>query len=142
MTRTVDRLVSRSCPIAAFAAVVACVWLAFVEEWLAFGLVLWLVPLLLVVGGLAHRAHARTKNGQLSEVREQKERPTHPDGTPYRYHEIVAEGWGFCDGCRMWSTATVERPHQCAGDPPVAVVHRVSDEVLDGVVDELEKGDR
>ncbi|MFJ6559989.1 hypothetical protein ACIQMV_08910 [Streptomyces sp. NPDC091412] len=46
--------------------------------------------------------------------REQRERPTHPDGTPYRYHEMVAEGWEFCDGCRMWSTATPERPHQCA----------------------------
>ncbi|MFD5848350.1 hypothetical protein [Streptomyces chartreusis] len=139
---TGDLLVSRSCPVAAAVAVVVCVWLAVVEQWLAFGLVLWSVPLLLVVGGLAHRAHSRKNCRQLPEVREQKERPTHPDGTPYRYAEMVAEGWGFCDGCRMWSTATVERPHQCAGNPPVAVVHRVSDEVLDGVADELERGDR
>ncbi|MGQ4393754.1 hypothetical protein ACN6K5_003540 [Streptomyces violaceoruber] len=48
-------------------------------------------------------------------VREQQERPAHPDGTPYRYHEIVAEGWGFCVGCHMWSTATVDRPHTCTG---------------------------
>lgn len=46
--------------------------------------------------------------------REQQARPTHPDGTPYRYHEIVAEGWDFCDGCCMWTTATQEQPHQCA----------------------------
>lgn len=46
-------------------------------------------------------------------VREQRERPGHPDGTPYRYHEIVAEGWEFCEGCHMWSTATPDHPHQC-----------------------------
>ncbi|WP_333742711.1 hypothetical protein [Streptomyces ardesiacus] len=45
--------------------------------------------------------------------REQRERPAHPDGTPYSYYEITAEGWGFCDGCGMWSTASQERPHQC-----------------------------
>ncbi|MFK0124914.1 hypothetical protein ACIQSP_16555 [Streptomyces nigra] len=50
----------------------------------------------------------------LPPIREQRERPTHPDGTPYSYAEITAEGWGFCDGCRMWSTSTPERPHQCA----------------------------
>ncbi|MFI1701987.1 hypothetical protein ACH419_39405 [Streptomyces bobili] len=49
----------------------------------------------------------------LPPVREQKDRPTHPDGTPYQYAEIVAEGWGYCDGCRTWSTGTPERPHQC-----------------------------
>ncbi|MFD8488666.1 hypothetical protein [Streptomyces sp. NPDC059712] len=48
-------------------------------------------------------------------VREQRERPTHPDGTPYRHHEIVAEGWEFCEGCHTWSTATIERPHTCTG---------------------------
>lgn len=47
-------------------------------------------------------------------IREQRERPTHPDGTPYRYHEAVAEGWGYCDGCKLWSTGTPRRPHQCA----------------------------
>jgi len=52
-------------------------------------------------------------------VREQRDRPTHPDGAPYRYHEIVAEGWGFCEGCHTWSTGTVERPHTCAGPNPV-----------------------
>lgn len=49
----------------------------------------------------------------LPPVREQKDRPTHPDGTPYQYAEITAEGWGYCDGCRTWSTGTPERPHQC-----------------------------
>jgi hypothetical protein len=47
-------------------------------------------------------------------LREQPERPTHPDGTPYRYADMVAEGWEFCDGCRLWTTANVERPHECA----------------------------
>ncbi|MFE1515845.1 hypothetical protein ACFW9I_03250 [[Kitasatospora] papulosa] len=42
-------------------------------------------------------------------------RPTHPDGSPYRYHEIVAEGWGHCDGCRQWGQWTAENPHECAG---------------------------
>lgn len=80
---------------------------------------------------------------QPPEVREQKERPAHPDGTPYRYHEIVAEGWEHCDGCRTWTTATVERPHQCQQTYVRGpFVTRVSDEVLDGIVDELERGDR
>lgn len=77
---------------------------------------------------------------QPAAVREQRQRPAHPDGTPYRYAEMVAEGWEFCDGCRMWSTATAERPHQCEG--PHMVVARVSDEVLDGIVDEVRRGDR
>ncbi len=49
----------------------------------------------------------------LRPAREQKERPTHPDGTPYSYYEITAEGWGYCDGCHMWSKASPQRPHQC-----------------------------
>lgn len=44
----------------------------------------------------------------------QGDRPTHPDGTPYRYHEIAAEGWGHCDGCRQWGQWTTENPHECA----------------------------
>lgn len=53
-------------------------------------------------------------------------RPTHADGTPYRYHKIVAEGWGHCDGCRQWGQWTIQDPHDCqhtinvtvaAGDP-------------------------
>ncbi|MFG2676999.1 hypothetical protein [Streptomyces sp. NPDC048445] len=43
----------------------------------------------------------------------QNGRPTHPDGTPYRYHEIVVEGWGCCDACRQWGQWTVEDPHEC-----------------------------
>ncbi|MEU3432392.1 hypothetical protein [Streptomyces sp. NPDC006863] len=42
------------------------------------------------------------------------DRPTHPDGTPYRYHEIVAEGWRYCDGCHSWGQGwTAENPHDC-----------------------------
>lgn len=40
-------------------------------------------------------------------------RPAHPDGTPYSYAEMTAEGWELCDGCRTWSTATPQHPHQC-----------------------------
>lgn len=48
----------------------------------------------------------------LPPMREQRERPTHADGTSYSYAEIRAEGWGYCEGCRMWSTGTPD-PHQC-----------------------------
>jgi hypothetical protein len=40
-------------------------------------------------------------------------RPTHPDGTPYNYSEIIAEGWEHCDGCRTWGQWTAEKPHDC-----------------------------
>ncbi|MBT3077658.1 hypothetical protein [Streptomyces sp. COG21] len=55
--------------------------------------------------------------GLLNTYREKASgRPTHPDGTPYRYHEIVAEGWGHCDGCRTWGQGwTAENPHNCPG---------------------------
>ena len=61
------------------------------------------------------RLSAQAATEATGQLREQRERPTHPDGTPYTYAEITAEGWGFCDGCRMWSTGTPERPHECAG---------------------------
>lgn len=48
-------------------------------------------------------------------------RPTHPDGTPYRYHEIAAEGWGHCDGCHQWGQWTPESPHECTQEQHVAV---------------------
>ncbi|MBQ0974535.1 hypothetical protein KBZ00_25905 [Streptomyces sp. RK31] len=49
-------------------------------------------------------------------IGEQRERPTPPDGTPYRYHEITAEGWEHCDGCGLWGQWTVANPHECAND--------------------------
>lgn len=64
MTRTGDLLTSQACRAAAGVAVVAGAWLAAVQQWLAAGLVLWLVPSLLAVGGLAHRAHNRRKEGR------------------------------------------------------------------------------
>ncbi|MER5482955.1 hypothetical protein ABT024_07025 [Streptomyces sp. NPDC002812] len=49
-------------------------------------------------------------------------RPTHPDGSPYRYHEIVAEGWGHCDYCRTWGRGwTPETPHTCPTEPKAAM---------------------
>ena len=48
-------------------------------------------------------------------------RPTHPDGSPYRYHEIVAEGWGHCDACRQWGQWTAENPHECAQPAQVRI---------------------
>ncbi|WP_148018153.1 hypothetical protein [Streptomyces sp. OR43] len=52
----------------------------------------------------------------------------HPDGTPYSYFEITAEGWGFCNGCRMWSTASPERPHAC---PETCIQGPVAEEAPD-----------
>lgn len=52
--------------------------------------------------------------------KEQRARPIHPDGAPYSYAEIVAAGWGHCDACGMWTTATAERPHQCTAAAPMA----------------------
>lgn len=41
-------------------------------------------------------------------------RPTHPDGTPYRYSEIEDGGWEVCDACELWSQHwTRETPHVC-----------------------------
>lgn len=79
---------------------------------------------------------------QLPVVREQRERPTHPDGRPYWYHELEEEGWGHCDGCGLWSTATVEQPHQCTGDARVVALHPLSEEVVDGIVREVDLGRR
>lgn len=40
-------------------------------------------------------------------------RPTHPDGTPYSYSQIVANGWEPCDGCQTWGQWTLANPHDC-----------------------------
>lgn len=50
---------------------------------------------------------------RIPRYREQPERPTRPDGSPYSFAEITARGWSFCDGCRLWTTATIGRPHNC-----------------------------
>ncbi|MYS70363.1 hypothetical protein GTY88_07935 [Streptomyces sp. SID5926] len=76
--------------------------------------------------------------------REQWKRPTHPDGTPYSYYEITAEGWGFCDGCGMWSTASPERPHQCSEthiQGPIVGSARIALEIQPGPFDGSEVGD-
>ena len=49
----------------------------------------------------------------LPDSMESTGRPTHPDGTPYNYNEIVAGGWSHCDGCRTWGQWTSENPHDC-----------------------------
>ncbi|MFB6809438.1 hypothetical protein [Streptomyces sp. NPDC056387] len=52
---------------------------------------------------------------------ERPTRPIHADGTPYRYAEIVAEGWSSCDGCHRWSrTWTPKHPHVCPNEPKAA----------------------
>lgn len=63
-TVTGDLLTARSCRAAAAAATAIGVLLAAGQQWLAAGLVLWLVPSLLLVGGLAHRAHMKQKEGR------------------------------------------------------------------------------
>lgn len=57
---------------------------------------------------------ARTERATTTDG-ESSGRPTRPDGTPYRYHEIKAGGWGHCDGCRTWGQWTAEKPHECPG---------------------------
>jgi hypothetical protein len=52
---------------------------------------------------------------------ERTTRPAHPDGTPYRYVDIVDEGWEHCDCCGRWGRSwTPERPHVCPNEPKVA----------------------
>ncbi|MET7713720.1 hypothetical protein [Streptomyces sp. NPDC005407] len=51
-------------------------------------------------------------------------RPTHPDGTPYRYADIAREGWEHCDGCGMWGNNwTPEDPHECPTPEAVAALN-------------------
>ncbi|MCX5176751.1 hypothetical protein [Streptomyces virginiae] len=65
-------------------------------------------------------ALATLATGRRTATGEQATRPTHPDGTPYRYAEIVAEGWSCCDGCLRWGrTWTPERPHICPNEPQI-----------------------
>lgn len=64
MTTFGDLVTARSCCAAAAAAVAVCVLLAASQQWLAFALVLWLVPSLLLVASQARRAHNRRKEGQ------------------------------------------------------------------------------
>jgi hypothetical protein len=61
---TGDLLTARVCRALAAAAAVAAVWLAAAHHPLAAVLVLWLAPCLLLVGGRAHRAHTRRKEGR------------------------------------------------------------------------------
>ena len=60
--------------------------------------------------------HQHHMTRPADQPKEQRERPTHPDGTPFRYHEINAEGWEHCDGCGLWGQWTVANPHECAND--------------------------
>lgn len=66
-TVTGDLLTARSCRAVAAAATAAGALLAAGQQWLAAWLVWWLVPSLLLVGGLAHRAHTRRHTGREGE---------------------------------------------------------------------------
>lgn len=59
MTVTGDLATAHVCRAAAGAAAVGAACLGIAHQWLAFWLVLWLMPSLLLVGGLARRAHVR-----------------------------------------------------------------------------------
>jgi hypothetical protein len=61
---TGDLMVARVCRALAAATAVAAVWLAVAHHPLAAGLVLWLAPCLLLVGGRAYRAHTKRKEGR------------------------------------------------------------------------------
>ncbi len=66
---TGDLYAACACRVAALAAVAGSVPLALNQQWLAFALLLWLVPSLLIVGGLCHRAHARTTSTRKDTTR-------------------------------------------------------------------------
>jgi uncharacterized membrane protein len=57
---TGDLLAAYACRAAALAAMAGSVPLALNQQWLAFALLLWLVPSLLLVDRRARRAHARS----------------------------------------------------------------------------------
>ncbi|MFJ1827434.1 hypothetical protein [Streptomyces sp. NPDC088178] len=71
-------------------------------------------------GGYAKLVSVGEQGCGLAFPEPQNGRPTHPNGTPYRYHEIVAEGWGHCDVCRQWGQWTAEDPHDCPKPDRVA----------------------
>lgn len=152
-----DLLVSRSCPVAAAVAAAASVWLAAVEQWLAAGLMLWLAVTVLVVGGLAHRAHLRYLQGEVRALGGEDRwnvrcshcgRPMRDAASVRHATRTQTPGGGWVertDGVfhlnRPECSAAADkagaaRPSQAAGP------HRVSDEVLNGIVDELERDDR
>lgn len=66
---TGDLLTSHVCRAAAVAAAVVGVCLVTAHQWLAAGLVWWLVPSLLLVGGLARAHHRRRVRYLQDEVR-------------------------------------------------------------------------
>lgn len=75
-----------------------------------------------IAGGLRIAAEhvRRGAHASIDQARKPRigPRPTHPDGTPYRYHEIVAEGWDVCDYCGTWGQGwTAATPHTCPNEP-------------------------
>lgn len=78
---------------------------------------IWLSILVsLLVAAVAMRLEWWDTRRQARKARAHVEgpKPTNPDGTPYGYHQLKANGWSHCDGCHKWSqTWTPEAPHQC-----------------------------
>lgn len=57
-----------------------------------------------------NRRHARRQRTHV-----EGPRPTNADGTPYGFHQLRAEGWEHCDGCRVWGQGwTADNPHRCS----------------------------
>ncbi|MET9467415.1 hypothetical protein ABZY44_21930 [Streptomyces sp. NPDC006544] len=71
---------------------------------------------------MAHEKTIQRLRAELGRPAEQSLfRPEHEDGTPYRYNEMAAEGWDYCDGCRTWIRGhTADEPHVC-GSPIHAI---------------------
>lgn len=73
--------VARACILAALAITAGCALLAVNRQWLAFGLILWLVPSLLLVAALARRAHIRSRQARVHDLQTRTSTTTWKDAT-------------------------------------------------------------
>jgi hypothetical protein len=80
---TNDLLAAQACRAAALAAMAGCIPLALDRQWLAFALLLWMVPSLLLGDRLARRAHARSLcQGRVHDLQTTSPTPIRKDSTP------------------------------------------------------------
>lgn len=78
---TGELLAAQACRATAVAVMAGCIPLALDHHWLAFALLLCMVPGLLIVGGCCHRAHAHSlRQARVHDL--QTTPPTRKDTTP------------------------------------------------------------